>query len=129
MACLVMCQRYVSPKDMHYVSCDDQESIQNGDGYLKFTRLCFFMINICCVATAHILSLTAIWIVMSRYELRIENVIQTIALCVERMMMRNSHRKKIPFVATCEVTLARYGQSWQREARTGSAVFSDFSGH
>ncbi|KAL3741277.1 hypothetical protein ACJRO7_016847 [Eucalyptus globulus] len=133
---------FATAKDTHNVSYDDQELVQSDDGYLKFTRMCFFVVergnhqryvedllllkHRLCRHGSYLVADRETDCYVSLDRLQIENVIRTIAVRVERMMMQSSHRKKISFVATCEVILVRHGQPWQREATPGSAVFSDF---
>ncbi|KAI6690958.1 hypothetical protein NL676_027786 [Syzygium grande] len=133
---------FASAKETYNLPCDDQEFIQSGDGHLKFTRMCFFVVerdnhwryiedllslrHRLCRHGSRLVNDPDTGCCVSLDPLQIEDVIRTIAVRVERMVKQNSHRERIPFVATCEVILARYGQPWQREAPMGSADFSGF---
>ncbi|KAI3417664.1 RING-type domain-containing protein [Psidium guajava] len=124
------------------VPYDDQEYIQCCNGYPNFTRMCFFVIergnhwryvedllslmHRLCRHGSHLVVNGNTGCCVSLDPLQIEDVIRTIAVRVERMVMQNSHREKIPFVASCDVILPRYGQPWEKEATMGSVDFSDF---
>ncbi|KAI6690957.1 hypothetical protein NL676_027785 [Syzygium grande] len=133
---------FASPKDACNLPYDDQEFIESADGYLKFTRMCFFVVerdnhwryvedllslrHRLCRSGSRLVDDRDTGCCVSLDPLQIEYIIQTIAVRVERMVKQNSHRKRIPFVATCEVIPASHGQPWQREAPMGSANFSGF---
>lgn len=108
--------------------CYDQESIQSINGYLKFTRMCFLVVERGnhWQYVENLLPLTyrlyrhGSYLVadhdtsccISLDLLQIEDIIRTIDVHVERMVMQNSHCEKIPLVISCDVIVPRYGQLW-----------------
>ncbi|KAL3715397.1 hypothetical protein ACJRO7_007172 [Eucalyptus globulus] len=144
MACQVMLHInvFASSVETNIVPIDDLESVQSSSGYLKFTRMCFFVFergnrwryvedllslkHRLCRHGSHLFAHRDTGCCVSLDPLQIKDVIRTIAERVERMVIQNSHREKMPFVATCDVILPKYGKPWQREATAGSADFSDF---
>ncbi|KAL3736735.1 hypothetical protein ACJRO7_025642 [Eucalyptus globulus] len=122
---------FASSAETDAVAVDDQEYIQSSGDYVKFTRMCFFvdllsLTHRLCRHGSHLFADHDTGCLVSLEPLQIEDIIQTIAKRVQRMVMQNSHCEKMPFVATCDVILPKYGQPGQRGATVGSANFSDF---
>ncbi|KAL3736734.1 hypothetical protein ACJRO7_025641 [Eucalyptus globulus] len=133
---------FASSIETDIVPFDDQENIQSNNDYIKFSRMCSFVVkrgnheryveDLCslkhrlCRQGSHLVTDHDTGCRVSLDPLQIEGIIQTISVRVGRMMLQNLHREKMPFVATCDVILPRYEQPWQRKAAMGTVDFSDF---
>ncbi|KAI3417662.1 RING-type domain-containing protein [Psidium guajava] len=121
-----------SPVERDTVPCADQEYIQSINGYLKFTRMCFLVVergshwryveNLLllkyrlCRHGSYLVADHDTSCRISLDLLQIEDIIRTIDVHVERMVTQNSHCEKITLVISCDVIVPRYGRTAMVEA-------------
>ncbi|KAL3715401.1 hypothetical protein ACJRO7_007176 [Eucalyptus globulus] len=105
---------FASSIEMDAVPFDDHEYIQSNGSFVKFARMCFFVVehanHWCYVEDLLSLKHGLCWHGSHLFTDHDTGChVSLDSKHVERMVMQNSHCKKMPFVATCDVILPKSG--------------------